>query len=398
MSQTLSSPSDLRELARTILKAKNRPQTEPWEDWVTIGLSVVTLFAVFWDGWLHNNSTTLDSFWSSAHIMMYAGLTTLGAWIGVVLVKRQPRGKLNLSLEAVPYGYGLALVALPLAALGGPGDFAWHAAYGFENQVDAPFSPTHQLLFLAGALLGGIALASTWYRPGRTPGLRELWPAILSCTAVVAMVEFAFMNLLPYFYSVVPTQAFQDNLLTFNDAFAPGTDAHHTQGLASAVENYSGDVFPYYLFANMASIAGILIFTAVFVSAILYLRRRWVLPFGSITLMATLLAVLFPFFTRFSKPEYIGALIVTGMLVDVAARWLIAVDPASRLRVRGFAAIVPLLIWAPFLLATELFAGGVGWNATVVGGVFSTTMAVGYGISLIMFPPALPIHQPAEGA
>jgi hypothetical protein len=399
MTKTIATASaDLRGMARAMLEAKKRPQTEPWEDWVTVALSVVTLFAVFWDGWLHNNSTHLDSFFSSAHIMMYAGLTAVGGWIGLVFVKRQPKGKLNLSMEAVPYGYGLALVALPLAALGGPGDFAWHAAYGFENQVDAPFSPTHQMLFLAGGLLGAIGLASTWYRPGRKLGLSKLWPAVISATAVVAMIEFAFMNLLPYFYSVVPTQDFQDNLLRFNDAYAPGTDAVHKEGLADAVQNYSGDVFPYYLFANMASIAGMLIFTAVFVSAVLYLRRRWVLPFGSVTLMATLLSVLFPFFTRWTKPEYIFALIVTGLLIDIAARLLIAQDPASRLRLRGFALVVPVLIWGPFLLATEFFAGGVGWNPTVWTGVLSTSMGVGYGISLIMFPPALPIVQPAEGA
>src|SRR3954451_25400149 len=148
MAKTIRS-ADFRLTARQILQAKNRPQTEPWEDWVTMALSVVTLFAVFWDGWLHNNSTTLDSFWSSAHIMMYAGLTSLGAWDGVVYVKRQPRGWLHLSMAAVPYGYELALFALPLAALGGPCDFACQAAYGFENQVDAPFSPTPQMLFLA---------------------------------------------------------------------------------------------------------------------------------------------------------------------------------------------------------------------------------------------------------
>lgn len=398
MAKTIRS-ADFRLTARQILQAKNRPQTEPWEDWVTVGLSVVTLFAVFWDGWLHNNSTTLDSFFSSAHIMMYAGLTTLGAWIGVVYVRRQPKGKLHLSLEAVPYGYGLALIALPLAALGGPGDFAWHEAYGFENQVDAPFSPTHQMLFLAGGLLGGIGLASTWHRSGRNVPLSRLWPAIISTTAVVAMIEFAFMNLLPYFYSVVPTKDFQDNLRTFpNDAYAPGTDAVHKEGLASAVENYGHDVFPYYLFANMASIAGMLIFTAVFVGAILYMRRRWVLPFGSVTLMATLLSVLFPFFTRWTKPEYIFALIVTGLAVDVLQRLLIAEDPAARLRLRAFAALTPVLIWGPFLLATALFAGGVGWNATVWTGVLSTSMGVGYGISLLMFPPALPAVEEAEVA
>ena len=72
MAKTIRS-ADFRLTARQILQAKNRPQTEPWEDWVTMALSVVTLFAVYWDGWLHNNSTEIDSFWSSAHIMMYAG-------------------------------------------------------------------------------------------------------------------------------------------------------------------------------------------------------------------------------------------------------------------------------------------------------------------------------------
>ena len=137
-------------------RPKNRPQTEPWEDAVTIRCPSSTLFAVFWDGWLHNNSTSSTASGRRPTSRCTSGSRALGGWIGLVFVKRQPRGrKLNLSMEAVPYGYGLALVALPLAALGGPGDFAWHAAYGFENQVDAPFSPTHQMLFLAGGLLGG---------------------------------------------------------------------------------------------------------------------------------------------------------------------------------------------------------------------------------------------------
>ncbi|MDA0162395.1 hypothetical protein OM076_19135 [Solirubrobacter ginsenosidimutans] len=401
MAKTLRS-ADFRLTARQILQAKNRPQTEPWEDRVTVGLAVATLFAVFWDGWLHNNSTTLDSFWSDAHIAMYAGLTTLGAWIGVVFVKRQPRGKgtkLNLSMEAVPYGYGLALVALPLAALGGPGDFAWHAAYGFENQIDAPFSPTHQMLFLAGGLLGGIGLASTWHRPGRVLPLSQLWPAVLSATAVLAMVSFTFMNLLPWFWTMVPTGAFQDNLLTFKDAYAPGSgdSVKHVEGLYNASINYSGDVFPYYLFGNMASIGGVLIWTAAFVATVLYVRRRWVLPFGAVTLMCTLLSVLFPFFTRFTNLEFIPTLIIVGLLVDIAARVLIVEDPASRVRIRGFALLVPLLVWGPWELAVALFGdGGLGWHPTMWTGVLTTSMGVGYGISLIMFPPALPAVEDAE--
>lgn len=390
--------ADFRLTARQILQAKNRPLAEPWEDWVTMGLSVFTLFAVFWDGWLHNNSTELDSFFSSAHIMMYAGLTALGGWIGFVFVKRQPRGKLNISMEAVPYGYGLALVALPLAALGGPGDFIWHAIYGFENQIDAPFSPTHQMLFLAGGLLGGIGLASTWHRAGRRVPFKVLWPAIVSATSVLAMVSFTFMNLLPWFWTMIPTQAFQDNLLRFNDAYGPGSgeEVEHAQGLYDSAINYSGDVFPYYLFSNMASIGGILIWTAAFVATVLYLRRRWVLPFGSITLMTTILSLLFPFFTRFQHLEFIGALIVVGLLVDGLSTLMLKEDPVTRLRIRAFAAIVPLLIWGPWMLAIELFTGGIGWHPTMWTGVLSTSMGVGYGISLIMYPPALPAVEPAE--
>ena len=87
-------------------------------------------------------------------------------------------------------------------------------------------------------------------------------------------------------------------------------------GLNDAYQNYSDTAFPYYLFGNMQVIAGMIIFTAVFVAAILYLRRRWVLPFGTITLMTTLLAVLFPFFSRFTHPEFIVQMIVAGLILD----------------------------------------------------------------------------------
>src|SRR3954447_4209356 len=286
MSSTVGQTDRLRGAAtKFFVPPEERPVSERWEDAVTMALSVLTLFALFWDGWLHNNSTTLDSFWSSAHIMMYLGLTSLGAWIGLVYVKRQPKGRIDISMNRVPQGYGLALVALPLAALGGPGDFAWHAAYGFENQIDAPFSPTHQMLFLAGALLAGIGMGSTWHRKdGRRPGMGLLWPAVISLSAIVAVIEFTFMNLLPYFWVMVPTTAFQNDIKNhalFTDAYAPGTHVKHIEGLASSAAHYGDHAFNYYLFANMQLIGGMMIFTAVFVGAILYFRRRWVPPFGT---------------------------------------------------------------------------------------------------------------------
>ena len=132
-----------------------------------------------------------------------------------------------------------------------------------------------------------------------------------------------------------------------------------------------------------------------FVAAVLYLRRRWVLPFGSLTVMCSLLAVLFPFFTAWRYPEMVGALVVTGVLRRRAGAVADRRRPARVLRIRLFAALLPIAIWAPFLLAIALFSG-LGWNETVWTGILSTTAGVGYGISLIMFPPALP-SAPAAG-
>jgi hypothetical protein len=388
----------LRSTAKQLLaKGEERPRTQSWEDRVTAALATLTLFAVFWDGYKHNNTGNLDTFWNPAHIAMYAGLIALGGWIGLVFLRYQPKDRLQISMSAVPHGYGLALVALPLAALGGPGDFAWHEAYGFENQVDAPFSPTHQMLFLSGALLGAIPLASSWVRAGRKPNLGALWPAVLSLTSVVAMVNFTFMNLLPYFWAMVPTSAFQDDVERYPDAYEAGADIIHPEGLAQAAAHYGDEPFPYYLFANMQVIGGILIFTAVLVAAVLYLRRRWVLPFGSITLMCALLSVLFPFFTGWREPHLIAALIATGLLIDVLLRLLVAGDPPSRVRLRLCGALMPLAIWVPYELSIAI-ADGLGWGPTVYLGMLSTTAGVGYAISLVMFPPPLPAIPEPEAA
>jgi hypothetical protein len=245
------------------------------------------------------------------------------------------------------------------------------------------------MLFLSGALLGAIGMASTWARPGRAPSLASLWPAVLSMGAVVAMINFTFMNLLPYFWAMVPTSAFQDDIARYQDAYAPGAGVVHPEGLAQAAEHYGDTPFPYYLFANMQVIGGIMIFTAGLVAAVLYLRRRWVLPFGSITLLCSLLSVLFPFFTEFRHLHLIPALIVTGLLIDLLLRAVVTADPPSRLRIRLFGALMPLAIWVPYELSIAI-ADGLGWGPTVYLGMLSTTAGVGFGISLIMFPPPLP--------
>ena len=52
------------------VSGRPRPHSTVAEDGVMIALAGFTLFALFMDGWRHNNLTGIDSFWSAAHILM----------------------------------------------------------------------------------------------------------------------------------------------------------------------------------------------------------------------------------------------------------------------------------------------------------------------------------------
>lgn len=365
-----------------------RPHATVLEDGVTAGLALFTLFALFLDGLRHNNLTGIDTFWSGAHIAMYAGLIGLGVWLAYVLMRYQKSLDV-LEYAAVPYGYALAFVALPFAAIAGPADFIWHEAYGFENQIDSTYSPPHQGLFLAGALLGAIGVASAWRRSDVAPALRPYLPAVFSMTSVVAVVVFVVHQLVPAYSSAATTAAFLRDLAGRDDAFAPGSEAVHPEGLSTALTNYGDQAFPYYFYSTHAAVAGFLLFTAALVGGVLVMRRRWRVPFGSLTLMCTTLALLFPMLSEYRQAELIPSLVLGGLIGDVMlARLTGGTGPVRMWRLRLFAALLPIPLWVVYFLCVELFQDGLGWGTTLWFGVLTTSAGVGYLVSLLVFPPA----------
>ena len=370
------------------ISGRPRPQTTLREDAITIFLGAFTLVALFWDGLRHNNLTGVDEFWSPPHIAMYLGLTGLGVWIAAVLLRYQ-KGLDDLDFSAVPRGYGLAFVALPLAAIAGPADFIWHEAYGFENQIDSTYSPPHQGLFYAGALLAAIPVASAWQRRGVAPSLREFLPAVFSMTSVVAAMLFVVHQMVPFYGGgVVATQAFQDDIAGRADAFSPGADAVHTEGLSRALTHYGDEAFPYYFFSTHLGVAGILLFTAALMGGILLLRRRWRIPVGSLTIMCTFLALLWPMLSEYREAELIPALVLAGVVGDLLlARLAGAAGPTPVGRVRLFAALMPPALWALFFLCVEFLQDGLGWASTVWVGILATTAGLGWAMSLLVFTP-----------
>jgi hypothetical protein len=370
------------------ISGRPRPQSTLREDAITIFLGAYTLVALFWDGLRHNNLTGVDEFWSPPHIAMYLGLTGLGVWIAIVLLRYQ-KGLDDLDFSAVPRGYGLAFAALPLAAIAGPADFIWHEAYGFENQIDSTYSPPHQGLFFAGAMLAAIPAASAWQRSDVAPALREFLPALFSMTSVVAAMLFVVHQIVPFYGGgVVATQAFQDDIAGRADAFAPGAEAVHAEGLSRALTHYGDDAFPFYFFSTHLGVAGILLYTIALMGGILLLRRRWRIPAGSLTIMFTFLALLWPMLSEYREAELIPAGILAGVAGDLLlARFAGKPGPTRVGRVRLFAALMPPAMWALFFLCVEVFQDGLGWPTTVWFGVLTTTAGLGWAMSVLIFPP-----------
>ena len=182
----------LTQMARSAPEAARgeRPVTTYREDLITAALTIWPITAMFFDGRGHNNETGQESFFSLAHLFLYAGMTVVGVWVGLLVTRYQlaagadPRKSLIPDLKAIPVGYGVAILGLLTLALGGPTDFIWHAAYGFEVGVDAIYSPPHLLLFFGGLLVSSTGIRSMWAKQDIVLDFKGFAPVLLSHDAV----------------------------------------------------------------------------------------------------------------------------------------------------------------------------------------------------------------------
>jgi len=366
----------------------SQPHATVAQDGVTMTLAGFALFALFLDGWRHNNMVGLDNFWALPHLLMYSGLALLGLWIAIVLWRHQKGGLKNLDWSSIPYGYSLAVLALPLAAIAGNADFKWHAAFGFENQIDSTYSPPHQMLFLAGTLLGAIPAASAWQRRGVVVSLRQFLPAVISVSTVVAMLLFVIHQSTPFYGAAAMTPAFQQDIAPRADAYAPGSGAHHIEGLSRALIHYGDEAFPYYFYSTHQTVGGLLLTSFMLFGGVLVMRRRWQIPFGSLTIMFTWMAWQFPLLSQYREWRLALSLIIAGLIGDVLLATLVGTQRPIRVaRIRLFSAIMPVVLWSLFLLCMVVLGAGVGWGPTLWTGVLTTSAGFGYALSLLVFPP-----------
>ncbi|HEV3464540.1 MAG TPA: hypothetical protein VG846_11240, partial [Actinomycetota bacterium] len=235
---------------------QGRPRASWGDDLAAALLGTWVVGGLFLDGWAHVNQPGLETFFSPWHGVFYLGFVVSTVVLGR-LVARHQRGGFDPAL--VPAGYGLGLVGTALFVAGGVADGAWHTIFGVEVGVAALLSPSHLLLLSGGLLMVTSPVRSAWSSPAlpaRAPA-RALLPALWATTLTTAVVLFFFQYL----------------------------SAFVTRAPSAATEGPGG------LLTTITGVASVLVTNLIVLAPVLLLARRWRLPFGSATLIATMGAV-----------------------------------------------------------------------------------------------------------
>jgi hypothetical protein len=342
--------------------------TNAREDLVTVAAGLWLMLGLFVDGWAHTNLTELETFFTPWHALFYSGFTATGAWmLWLVHVRRRLVRPLR---EAIPVGYGLGVVGLAVFAVGGVGDGIWHTVFGIEVDLDALYSPTHVLLFAGMLLILTSPVRAAWHRaPAEdAPRLRAFLPALGGATLTASMLVFAFMYWSPLM-----------------DAWPTGE---------YVVWSRAEDVEDLVLLQGMASL-----FTSVvlLVGPLALLLRRWITPPGTATVLFTVPSLLASALAEFAYLELVASVVVAGALIDLLIARL-RPTPARPVRIRTTTAVAAGLVVAIYLAAVSMSLG-IGWAPEFTFGAVAWSVALGYGLGVLVAPPALPVvaDGPVDG-
>jgi hypothetical protein len=312
--------------------------------WIAIGLAVDTR--------RHRTDRSLDTFFTSAHALLYAGWVATAVFLLHVVRKRQAAGAVGRA--AIPRGFEAAVAGAVLFGIGGIGDMIWHTVFGIEVELKILFSPTHLLLMTAMVMISFGPVRSTWLTRDAATA-RNLWPAALASGVItsVLLVFFQFVS------------AFDRPVFTVK---VPGLF-----GL--------GEVL------RVQAIAGIVILTVLFFTPILLMARRWELPFGMATLAFAVPALSNFIFTDFKTTRLSPAVVAGGLVTDLL--WLALRSQRSsrpRLSYRLFGALAPFAFWCTYLGIT-MVGRTMQWPAELWTGTLLWSAIVGAGITVVLLPP-----------
>lgn len=340
-----------------------QPADNPRLDWWMAIVACAMIFGLFIDGWAHNHDRVDDSFFTPWHAILY-GAYGVSA-ISLIAVHFRNVGKGFHWRRALPAGYMPALGGALLFAMGGMGDMVWHGLFGIEENIEALLSPTHLLLAASGLLIITGPIRAIWQRQSED-NWRSLLPAILALTMTASVFTF-FMA----FAAVTPRM----HVLT-----GPRPDAH------SLYDAYG--------------VLALVVHSNILLGVVLFSIRRWRLPFGVFTLIYTVNALMMTWMHLRANADFL--LVFNAAIVGLLCDWLLSrkmIESTKGLRL--FSCLLPFVYSAGALLVIQILGagawekGGLWWEVHMWLGAPVLAGAFGYGLSLLVRPPASSVEIPA---
>ncbi|HEX7263589.1 MAG TPA: hypothetical protein VF383_05375 [Candidatus Dormibacteraeota bacterium] len=313
--------------------------------WTFVALCVWLMAGAYLDSWHHHSLTRPETnFFTPYHFLLYSGMTAIGVYLGINVVRNYRR--YGTWSDLLPDGYGVSLLGTVLFGIGGVADLLWHRAFGIELSVAALFSPPHLFLMLTGGLIVSGPLRAAMRRGGN----RASWPAIISGALTLSMLTF-FLQ-------------FDQPLI---DRWAAGT-----------VADPRG---PYWMEEELGMI-GLILYAAMVAGLLVLLLRRFELPIGAVTVILTINAALVSPVANHTE------LVLVALLGGVAGDLLLYVLRPTPSRPHAFHLFMfaaPAALTVAYLVVLG-GTTGIWWEPTIWTGAVPVTGMVGWLVSFIALP------------
>lgn len=332
-----------------------RRSTTAFEDALSLVAGLWLLTGTYIDGWAHNNLAHLETFFTPWHAVLYSGFAANAVWIGFLVWRRHRRA--SPWMDAVPAGYGGAVVGVVLFLVSGVADFAWHTVFGIEQAIKALFSPSHLGLATGGFLiLGAPFAAASAAPPGRTRA--RLAPALLSA-ALCGMVAIFILQEFAVFARHGLIQTYGQPLGGTRPVM-PGTSA-----------------------STIVALGSFLVSTAALFVPILLTASRWRLPAAVPALLTFVPSAALQAMVGFRDGWLVLAAAAGAALVGLA--WLaLRPRPDRPLRLRAAAALAPPLFWGPYFVAVAWADGRLSFSPEIWGGILVWTALETLAIAVLV--------------
>ncbi|MGP4095351.1 hypothetical protein [Nonomuraea sp. KM90] len=338
-------------------------------EWVSPRTDLVTaLFGVWFgvglmiDAWAHSNLAELETFFTPWHAVFYSGFAVVSGWIMWQVWRNVRAGRQGLA--AVPPGYLAGLVAVPAFAAFGFADMIWHTVLGIETSLDILFSPSHLGLVVTMLLIITTPLRSAWNAPdvGASPSLGRLLPALIGLAFATTLVSL---------------------FLSYGDAMQ-----YRSLRIVEAFSSADGQ--------GASRLALAMVVTNVIVLApVLFLARRWALPFGSVTVMYAIGILMPGAQTQFENLPMLLSFVAAGFVSDLLIRWL-RPSGARRGAYWTFAGLSAFATWSLYIGVASATGGGLPGVPELWTGAPIIAGLIGLALGALMLPNAVDMPGPGR--